>query len=156
MAENQKDTSVQKRELEQLLNATLPFATQMLTNHGGFYPFGATMDAAGKIASVGGYTGNEHPKPAEIIDLLRGAFRRQGETGTIMACALVYDVRTVPPGQTQKTDAIELDLDHRGGLSLIVMYPYKIGPDKKVHLAPPFATKGKSEIFKAKPRGDIP
>ncbi len=68
-----------------------------------------------------------------------------------MACAIVYDIRIVPPGQTQKSDAVEVNLDHRDGLSLIVIYPYNLGSDKKVQLAPPFATKGKSEIFKAEP-----
>lgn len=48
-------------------------------------------------------------------------------------------------------EAIEVNLDHRDGLSLIVIYPYNLGSDKKVQLAPPFATKGKSEVFNAKP-----
>jgi hypothetical protein len=152
MAAGQKDESVQKQELEQLINATLPFAAQMLTKRGEFYPFGATMDPSNKITSVGGYNGSEHPKSTEIIDLLKGAFQRQAETNAIMACALVYDIRTIPPGQTQKTDAIEVDLEHRDGLSLIVVYPYKIGPDKNVELASPFATKGKGEIFKRTPK----
>jgi hypothetical protein len=123
MAADQKDASVQKQELEKLLNATLPFALQMLTNRGEFYPFGTTMDAKGKIASVGGATGNEHPQSTEIIDLLKGAFRAQGEKGTIVACALVYDIRTIPPGQTQKSVVIAIDLAHAGGLSLIMVYP---------------------------------
>jgi hypothetical protein len=144
----EKNSAAQKHDVEQLLKVALPFAVQMLTNHGEFYPFGATMDTNGKIANVGGYTGDEHPKSTELIDLLKGAFRREGETGKIMACALVYDIRTTPPGQTEKTDAVAVDLDHRDGLSVIMAYPYKIGPDKTVQMSPPFAIKGKVEIFK--------
>jgi hypothetical protein len=70
-----KDANAQKQDLEKLLDATVPFAKQMLTAHGEFYPYGATMDANGKITSVGGYTGDEHPKSAEVIDLLKGATR---------------------------------------------------------------------------------
>jgi hypothetical protein len=145
-----KNTETQKQELERLLGAALPFAEQMLTNHGEFYPYGATMDAKGKITSVGRYTGDEHPKSTEVIDLLKGAYRRAGETEKIMACALVYDIRTIPPGQSQKTDAVEIDLDHRDGMSVIMIYPYKIGADKKVQFGTSFAMKGKGEIFKPK------
>lgn len=150
MAASQKDTNAQKQDFERLLKATLPFAEHMLTNHGEFYPYGATMERTGKITSVGGYTGNEHPNSTEVIDLLKGAFRAQAKTNGIMACALAYDIRTVPPGQTEKTDAIAIALDHRDGLSVVMVYAYKIGTERKIQLAPPFATKGEGEIFKAK------
>jgi len=150
----QKDTSTQKLELEKLLDAALPFAKQMLTNHGEFFPYGATMDPKGKITNVGGYTGEEHPKSTEVIDLLKAAYRRDGETDKIMACALVYDIRTIPPGQAEKTDAVAVDLDHRDGMSVIMIHPYKIRADKKIEFGKTFAMKGKSEIFKSRTKGE--
>ena len=150
----QKDTNTQKLELEKLLDAALPFAKQMLTNHGQFFPYGATMDAKGKITKVGGYTGEEHPKSTEVIDLLKAAYRRDGETGKITACALVYDIRIIPPGQTQQTDAVAVDLDHRDGMSVIMIHPYKIRADKKTEFGTPFAMKGKGEIFKPRTKGE--
>lgn len=149
-----KDTKTQKAELEKLLDAALPFAEQMLTEHGGFYPYGATMDPEGKITNVGGYTGDEHPKSTEVIDLLKAAYRRDGEAAKIMACALVCDIRTIPPGQTEKTDAVAVDLDHRDGMSVVMVYPYRIGADKKVQFATAFAMKGAGEIFKSKAKGE--
>ena len=150
----QKEMKAQKAELEKLLEAALPFAEQMLTKHSEFYPYGATMDPTGKISLVGGYTGDEHPKSTEVIDLLKATYRRDGETGKIMACALVYGIKTVPPGQSQKTDAIAVDLDHCDGVSVVMVYPYKVGPDMKVQLASPFAMKGKGDIFKSKTKGE--
>jgi hypothetical protein len=150
----QKEARTQKLELEKLLDAVMPFAKQMLTNHSEFFPYGATMDANGKITSVGGYTGDEHPKFTEVIDLLKSAYRRDGDTGKIMACALAYDIRAIPPGQTQKTDAVAVDLDHRDGMSIIVIYPYAVGTDKKLQLGTPYAVKGKREIFKSKMKGE--
>ena len=139
-----KDTKTQKLELEKLLDVMVPFAKQMLTNHGEFYPYGATMDANGKITSVGGYTGDEQPKSAEVIDLLRAAYRRDGQSSRIMACSLAYDIRTIPPGQTEKADAVAVELDHRDGMSLVVVYPYSISADKKLQFQTPFAMKGKA------------
>lgn len=112
------------------------------------------MDPTGKITNVGGYTGDEHPKSTEVIDLLKKAYRRDGESGKIMACALVYDIRTIPPGQTEKTDAVAVDLNHRDGMSVVMVYPYKIGADKKVQFAAQFAVKGASDIFKSKTKGE--
>jgi len=149
-----KDAKAQKAELEQLLDTALPFAQQMLAKHAEFYPYGVTMDPKGKIKNVGGYTGDEHPKSTEVIDLLRAAYRRDGEAGQIMACALVYDIRTLPPGQTDKTDAVAVVLDHRDGLSLVMNYPYKIGVDKKVQFSTPFAMKGAGDVFKSITKGE--
>ena len=105
------------------------------------------MDGEGKISATSGYTGTEHPASTELIKLLKAAFTHDAKAGKIMACALVYDVKTVPPGKTEKTDAIRVDLDHRDGMSLAVVYPYVIAPDKTVTLSEPYAMKGKGEVF---------
>jgi len=136
-----------------MLSAVVPFAEQMLKKHGEFYPYGATMNGEGKISSVAGYTGSEHPQSTEVIGMLKAAFRRDAEAGKIRACALVYDIRTVPPGKTQKMDAVAVDLDHRDGMSIVVVYPYVIAPDKTVTMSQSFAVKGKNEIFQAKSDG---
>jgi hypothetical protein len=145
----QNDQQSQKHDLEQLLSAAVPFAEQMLAKHGEFFPYGSSMNSNGKISAVAGYTGNEHPKSAEVIDLLRAGFRRDAEAGKIRACAVVYDIRTVPPGETEKTDAIAVELDHRGGMSIVVVYPYSIAPDKKVTRGESYAVKGEGKIFVA-------
>ncbi|MCX6930227.1 MAG: hypothetical protein NT154_44505 [Verrucomicrobia bacterium] len=150
----QNDAKTQKAELEKLLQAALPFAEQMLAKHGEFFPYGATMNAEGKITSIAGYTGNEHPQTTAVIDLLKQACRRDGEIGKIIACALAYDIRTIPPGETEKTDAVAVDLDHRDGISAVMVYPYKIAVDKKVVFGTVFAMKGRGEIFKTKAKGE--
>ena len=144
------DQKMQKQQLESLLQAALPFGEMMLKNHGEFFPYGATMGVDEKITNVGGYTGDEHPKSVEVIKLLKDAYRRDGAAGKIMACALVYDVRVIPPGQTEKTDAVAVDLDHRDGMSVTMIYPYKIGSDKQVTFSQPYAQKGIAEIFPKK------
>lgn len=135
-----------KSQCEELLDSALPFAKKMLAEYGEFYPYGATLQSNGKIGSVGGYKGEEHPPSQSIIDFLRQAFRTQASEKTIIASALVYDVRTVPPGQSQKTDAIAVELDHRDNYSMVVYFPYVI-TNAQVQLGSPFATKGVGRIF---------
>jgi hypothetical protein len=119
----------------------------MLQGQGEYFPYGATMGPEGKITNVGGYTGEEHPKSSQVITFLKAAFRKEGELGKIVACALVYDVRTVPPGATEKSDAVAIDLNHCDGMSVTMMYPYHINTDKKVVFGQPFAVKGAGDIF---------
>ncbi len=142
----QSDNESQKRDLNQLLSSVLPFAEQMLTKHRGFIPYGWTMSSDGKIAAVAGYTGVEQPNSQDIIHLLKGTFHLQAKNGTIKACALAYDIRTIPPGQTQKTDAIAVNLDHRGGMSIVAIYPYSIDNNKVIR-GKSWATKGEGKIF---------
>ena len=144
------DQKMQKQQLESLLKAAVPFGEQMLKNHGEFFPYGATMGIDEKITCVGGYTGDERQKSDEVIKLLKDSYRREGAAGKIMACALVFDVRIIPPGQSEKTDAIQVNLDHRDGMSVTMFYPYRIGSDKQVTFSQPFAQKGNEEIFPKK------
>jgi hypothetical protein len=141
------DQATQKKQLENLLGAALPFAQQMLKEHGEFFPYGETMGPDAKYTSVAGYTGDEHPKSTDVIALLKKGFRKDGAAGKIIASALVYDVRIVPPGCTDKSDAVAIDLNHRNGLSLCMAYPYHIASDKSVVFADGFRIKGTDDIF---------
>lgn len=135
-----------KSQCEQLMNSTLPFAEQMLSKRGEFFPYGGTLQADGTIVSVAGYDGRERPPSQPIIDLLRHEFHAEAAKGRIIASALVYDVRTVPPGRSEKTDAIAVELDHRDNYSVVVYFPYSLA-GRKLQIASPFATKGMGHVF---------
>ena len=141
------DPATQKRQLEELFTAAFPFAQKMLTSHGEFLPYGATMNPAGKISAVGGYTGKEQSKSGEVIALLKEAYRADGASGNIIACAVAYDARVIPPGQAEKTDAVAIAVDHRDGMSLTMFTPYRIGADKTVTFGQLYGTRGLQEIF---------
>jgi hypothetical protein len=135
-----------KSQCEELLAAVIPFAKKMLSEHGEFYPFGASVKANGEIVQAAAYDGREHPPSEPLIDLLRQAFRADAKSGAIIASATVYDVRTIPPGSSTKTDAVAVELDHRDNYSVVVMYPYTVSAGA-VQFAAPFAHQGKFEIF---------
>jgi len=134
-------------DLDELLNALLPFAQQMLAEHGEFYPFGSTMTVAGKIVAQAAHIGEEHPKSQPLIELLTQAYRQQALNGEIRAAGICYDVRTIPPGQTEKTDAVCLALEHQTGQSVSVFVPYKKGLFGKVKYGELFAAAREPEFF---------
>ena len=114
-------------DLDELLNALVPFAQQMLSKHGEFFPFGATMTTNGELTADAAYDGDEQPPSEQLIDLLTQGFRQQAASGQIRAAGICYDVRIIPPGQTEKTDAICLALEHQTGEAANLYLPYKKG-----------------------------
>jgi len=59
------------------------------------------------------------------------AFRDQASQGKIRAAGICFDVRVLPPGQVDKTDAIQLALEREGGDAVDVFVPYAELPDGK-------------------------
>jgi hypothetical protein len=135
-----------KEDCEKLMNSLLPFAEKMLPEHGEFHPFGGAMKPDGEIVHHGAYMGSELPKGQELVDLLTEAFRQSAAKGEYIATAIVYDIRTIPPGETAKTDAICVSLDHRDDYSVNVAFPYTL-KHGELSLEPPFAIKGDGKIF---------
>src|SRR5215211_3824043 len=70
-------------DLEELLNALLPFAQEMLTKHGEFYPFGASVDAKGEIAVQAADSCEENAASEKVIDMLVAGMRDEARRGEI-------------------------------------------------------------------------
>lgn len=135
-----------KDDATDLMNMLVPFAEKMLREHGEFYPFGGVMLADGSMQHFGASDGTEHPKSKDLIDLLIAQFREGGRQGKYKATGIVYDVRTIPPGASEKTDAIAARLDHQAGYSVVVMIPYRLS-EGQLAKGTVFAAKGEASIF---------
>jgi hypothetical protein len=144
---NAQSSGSAKGECEEIMNALIPFAQQMLEKYGEFFPFGGTMNSNGEIAQTAGYDGRERPPSADIINLLNDGFRSGARSGQYKATALVYDVRVVLPSTGQTSDAVAVALDHRDNYSVVVYFPYQI-KDGKVAFGDLFAVKGEASVFK--------
>jgi len=134
-------------ELDQLLNSVLGFARQMLSKHGEFFSFGSSMDLAGKIAMDAAYQGAEHPPSQELIDLLTQAYSRRAEAGELRAAAICADVRIVPPGKSDKTDAISVGLEHQSGEAVTVFLPHEKGWFGRIRYGKLFASAREVQFF---------
>jgi hypothetical protein len=137
-------------DFDTLLNWLAPFAKQMLSQYGEFYPFGATMTQNSQVEPVtghAGYEGGEHPETQAVIDLLTQALRQQAALGQVRAAGLCKDVRTIAPGQTEKTDALCFQLEHQTGEALTVYIPYQKGLLGKYNYASMFVSRHTPEFF---------
>ncbi|MEP5763209.1 MAG: hypothetical protein ABJ308_01380 [Halieaceae bacterium] len=114
-----------KEESQELMDAVLPLAEKLLSEHGEFFPYGGAMTPDGKIVSVAAYDGDEHPPSSEIIDMLHKAFHAAAKNKEYKATALVYDVR-VQLANGDPSDALAIELDHESGYSVVVLLPYTL------------------------------
>lgn len=114
------DASQQAQDdLDGLLDATLPFAQQMLDKNGEFFPFGASVSTNGDvaIASADPAVVGEHPASTDVLAALADGFRAGRDH--LRAVALVSDVRLAD------SDAVRVELEHSDGHSLAVLLPYQ-------------------------------
>jgi hypothetical protein len=137
-----------RQENEEVMNALLGMARTLLSKNGEFFPIGATMKLDGGVGFVAVQDGDEHPPSQKVIDALTGTFRAQAKLNEVKVTGLAYDVRTIPPGGSAKVDAVAVRLDHVGGESLVVFFPYRILPSRDVEFSDPFATPGPGDIFR--------
>jgi hypothetical protein len=138
-----------KDDANELMNAALVLAYRMLREHGEFYPYGHAMKPDGSMEMFGADDGADSSSK-KLIGLLEGGFRHFALEGRFKATAIVYDIRTIPPGATEKTDAIAVRLDHEDNYSVVVMIPYRRNPDGEVVKGAIFAVKGDGSIFPPK------
>jgi hypothetical protein len=136
-----------KQESEKLMNAVLPFAEKMLRQHGEFYPYGGYMKPDGTIIEVGADDPDtDRPKSRDLIYVLRNSFREMASMNHCKAVAMVFDVAVTLPESDQKSDAIQVCVEHVEGYSAEVFFPYQI-VSKEIVYGKTFAQQGKSDIF---------
>jgi hypothetical protein len=130
----------------------MDFARTMLEKAGDFYPFGATISSSGNIGSVGGYNGEEHPKPQEIYQLLSSGFAAGAKSGEHLCTALAANVNIPSQFAPVSPDGIRVHIESEGYARYIYV-PYKItstGLFKKkraVELGEPFAVEINPTFF---------
>jgi hypothetical protein len=134
-------------DLDRLLNTMLPFAQQMLAKHGEFFPFGSSMTAEGEISINAADTGDEQPPSQQLIDLLTKAYQKQAEARQLRAAGICYDARVVPPGETEKSDAVCACLEHQSGEAADVYVPYRKGCFGRIRYGKLFGAQRTPQFF---------
>lgn len=105
-------------DLDGLLDAVLPVAEQALGQRGEMLPFGAVVDADGRVTMLAADPGlGDRPLPAAVLEAVHAAALSDADARR--AVAVVADVWTL------KGDALRVELEHREGPALVVLRPYR-------------------------------
>jgi len=138
---------MEEEDVVALLDDLLPFAHKMLRKHREFLPFGGYTKVDGTIVWEGAYDGEERPLSQDLIDMLHESHRQKAACDEIRACAVVYDIRTIPRGRSKKQDAICVDVDHVSGYSVHYIYPYKFSLFGNLVIEDDYAVQGAAGVF---------
>lgn len=114
-----------QEDLDGLLNLVLPLAQELLGKNGRFYPFGASVSTDGEASLTAADPAlGDHPQPDRVLaGVYDGARAAAAET---RAAAVVSDVLI------EGSDAVQVDLEHRDGIALVVFVPYQPATFKRV------------------------
>lgn len=113
-----------QNDLDSLLNAALTLAEQTLGKYGEFFPYGAGVGTDGQIALLAADPDlGERPASDEVLATLYE--NAQEQAANWRALAIVASV-TTPDG-----DAARVELEHREGVALLVLMPYRIDPETR-------------------------
>ena len=108
-------------DLDQVLDASLGLARRSLAEASEFDPFALVTDVEGRLLAVDVDTSalGKHP---DSLAIARGITTQlKTLTDSARCTALTLNTRL----SQERTDALEVRLDHREGASLIVLLPYK-------------------------------
>src|SRR6267142_4649421 len=134
-------------EFDKLLSAVIPIAQTMLKDLGAFIPFGAFITSDGEVQLAGGAGDPSHLETGEIVEMYLEAVRQAAGEGNFTSTALCVDVRVQVPGKLEKTDAIQIMLEHSGGEALNAFMPYENHEQSEISYAPLFATPADPRVF---------
>jgi hypothetical protein len=134
-------------DLNQLLDSLLPLAERMLAERGDFPPFGGIMNQAGEIVAVGARDGEEHPPSQKVLELMTQTLRQRTRSGQLRAVGICYDGCTIPPGQTEKCDAVCASLEHQSGEAVNLILPYERTSRGDVQFGQKFSTVRVPQFF---------
>ena len=130
-----------------LMNAILPVAEKMLRKYGEFYPYGGCMKLDGSITHIGATDPDtDRPKSKDLIYILRSSIREMADRHECKAVALAFNVSITLPNSGQRSEAIQVCIEHVGDYSVEVFLPYRL-TDGEIAYGETFVQKGKHEVF---------
>lgn len=133
-----------KEESERLMSALLPVAWEALRARGTFAPYAGWLTRRGELLRTDPARGaSEHDQ----VTALTAQVRAEVGTGTVRAAALLSNVRVVPPGARQPTDAVRVLIDHADGFRVCVFLPYARSAGGELTRGLSFAAEGLAFAF---------
>jgi hypothetical protein len=133
-------------EIQELLNFLLPYAEQMLKEHGEFYPYAAALDSDGGLNAVGADVDDDTPDVGEVLLALHEGLRQRAAEGAIRASGIAADVTLTDPDSGETTDAVQVELDHADADAVDVFVPYETEPGG-IKFGELVAAEGREPVF---------
>lgn len=130
-------------EVEKLLTHSVEYATELLTETGEAYPFGAFIDTIGNVHPLEmEIDPKKVPNIGQVIAGLTTYCEGEMETEKIRGYALAYEVKLQLEEGADPMDAIAFDMKHVESENIPLFYlPFTPEPNKKASVGEVFAVK---------------
>jgi len=130
-------------ETDKLVKHCLEYAKDLLTDTGESYPFGAFLDTIGNVHPLEmEIDTRDIPQNGVVIDKLRNYCKEEMQADKMNGYALAYEVELQEEENSEKIDAIAIELVHKDKNDLPTFYlPFKVGNDRETTFDDVFAVK---------------
>lgn len=136
------------KDFQRLLDATLPFIEDLLTQYGEFYPLASAINSQNEIVQVAAAPGEEFPTSDKVIAALKSGLVHAARNGQYTCIALFYDVKVKNEKTGHPTDAIAVFAENnKDNTAFNFFYPYTKAPDNTLTFAESFGNTIDKEIF---------
>lgn len=115
----------QQEGLELLLNEGINASRFLLEKNGEMFPIAMTLAADNKIDYIAVPFENEQPNSQELIDEYVKVLSISKDMNEFVATLIAYDIRLIESIEGF-TDALALELEHKEGLTMKIIVPYKL------------------------------
>lgn len=135
-----------KTDLESLVREMLPVAKEALEERGSFPPFGGALLPDGKIKRIDAHLAKERAPTEHLVERLDERLRGGATAGGFRATVAIVNVQ-VRRRHGGMRDAVQVKLDHAGGASLELFFPYQMKRPGVATFGRAFSREGYSQIF---------
>jgi hypothetical protein len=129
------------KEIQNILDALLPFIENLLKEYGEFYPVATALNNDGELIHLDTFEGDDNPESENVIDYSKKELLSM--RNSIQACCIFYDVHL----GDENTDAVAVLVESKTeNLSFMFYQPYDIDQGKVV-FGVPWKVEKAPEIF---------
>jgi hypothetical protein len=137
-----------KRDFDMLASRILLFAKKALSDGGLVIPMGAAISPGGEFRPIQRiYPPHERVAAPELLNEILSVFRNLARDKEARALAWCVDMRVVPPGATDKTDAVVLFCEASTGEANVLITPYRGAPGPGTTFAAAYLQSSRPQIF---------
>lgn len=135
-------TEQAQADVDELVDAAVEFALMRIRSAGGFLPFALAVFVGGQIEDIQPNSSGE--SQLEIADQIAARWRDIAESrDSLRAAAVAVNVTLTEANR----DGIEINVEHREGLAIGVIFPYTVGANGAYQLEAPSVHQENARIW---------
>ncbi|MFA6059620.1 MAG: hypothetical protein WC756_15545 [Taibaiella sp.] len=125
--------------IDKLIEANKKMAKALLEEFAEFYPFAYSLNSLAEVRNIATMIDSETPSPLEVVKELEEVLAIAIKEYDIWAVSICLDVRIVPEGESEKSDALDIRINMANADPLEVFVPYMLNngevtfSDEEVH-----------------------